>query len=299
MLIGLGIGIPFNRSQIWLSLFSPRSLFLAGEQGVWYDPSDLSTLFQDAAGTTPVTAVEQPVGLMLDKSKGLVLGPELVSNGGFASSLLGWSQSTDNYWTFAAGRAYHANSQNYNELSQTFTAIQKPVRIEFDYECLTASNTAQWFYTNAAGVVKSFSSSGIPRLQNGVGKMTYIAIDGIQKICFSRYNQAEFYVDNISVREIAGNHAFQTTSTKRPVLTARYNLLQNTEVLSTQSRTVRAFKHIVSFYGTGTITLSGAATGTLVGTGTNDRVYLEFTPTAGTLTLTVSGSVTKAQLEEV
>lgn len=43
-------------------------LFANGEQGVWYDPSDLSTLFQDAAGTTPVTAVEQPVGLMLDKS---------------------------------------------------------------------------------------------------------------------------------------------------------------------------------------------------------------------------------------
>jgi hypothetical protein len=34
----------------------------------WYDPSDLSTLFQDAAGTTPVTASGQPVGLMLDKS---------------------------------------------------------------------------------------------------------------------------------------------------------------------------------------------------------------------------------------
>ena len=48
--------------------FNPRSLFSAGEQGVWYDPSDMSTLFQNSAGTVPVTAVEQPVGLMLDKS---------------------------------------------------------------------------------------------------------------------------------------------------------------------------------------------------------------------------------------
>lgn len=48
--------------------FNPRKLFRNSEQGVWYDPSDLSTLFQDSAGTTPVTAVEQPVGLMLDKS---------------------------------------------------------------------------------------------------------------------------------------------------------------------------------------------------------------------------------------
>ena len=46
----------------------PSELFVNGEQGVWYDPSDLSTLFQDSAGTLPVTAMEQPVGRMLDKS---------------------------------------------------------------------------------------------------------------------------------------------------------------------------------------------------------------------------------------
>lgn len=46
----------------------PGSLFLNGEQGAWYAPSYLSTLFQDAAGTTPVTADGDPVGLMLDKS---------------------------------------------------------------------------------------------------------------------------------------------------------------------------------------------------------------------------------------
>jgi len=38
------------------------------EAGVWYDPSDLDTLFQDAAGTTPVTTAGQPVGLIMDKS---------------------------------------------------------------------------------------------------------------------------------------------------------------------------------------------------------------------------------------
>ena len=48
--------------------FNPRSLFYAGEQGIWLDPADFSTLFQDAAGTTPVTAVGQPVGKILDKS---------------------------------------------------------------------------------------------------------------------------------------------------------------------------------------------------------------------------------------
>lgn len=48
--------------------FSPLSLFAAGEKGAWYDPSDLSTMFQDSAGTIPVTGVEQPVGRINDKS---------------------------------------------------------------------------------------------------------------------------------------------------------------------------------------------------------------------------------------
>jgi hypothetical protein len=48
--------------------FSPLALFAAGEQGAWYDPSDFSTMYQDSAGTTPVTAVGQSVGKILDKS---------------------------------------------------------------------------------------------------------------------------------------------------------------------------------------------------------------------------------------
>lgn len=43
-------------------------LFKNGEQGVWYDPSDKSTLFQDVAGTVPVTKDGEPVALMHDKS---------------------------------------------------------------------------------------------------------------------------------------------------------------------------------------------------------------------------------------
>lgn len=44
------------------------AMFASGVQGAWYDPSDFSTLFQDAAGTIPVTATGQPVGKILDKS---------------------------------------------------------------------------------------------------------------------------------------------------------------------------------------------------------------------------------------
>jgi len=43
-------------------------MFRTGAQGAWFDPSDLTTLFQDSAGTAPTTAPGDPVGRILDKS---------------------------------------------------------------------------------------------------------------------------------------------------------------------------------------------------------------------------------------
>jgi len=65
MSFGFGFGFPRNYVA---ALFTPARLFTTGVNGAWYDPSDFSTMFQDAAGTTPVTAVGQPVGRILDKS---------------------------------------------------------------------------------------------------------------------------------------------------------------------------------------------------------------------------------------
>lgn len=81
---------------------------------------------------------------------------------------------------------------------------------------------------------------------------------------------------------------------------SKTQLLHTTDALVTQSLTVSAQKYTLHFTGTGTVTLSGASTaGPLVGTGTGEqnRVALSFTPSAGTLTLTVTGTVTNAQLE--
>jgi len=65
-----------------------------------WSASDLSTQYQDAGGTggtLPVTSVEQPVGIVLDRSKGgAPRGPTIVQNGGFSIDAiwikgLGWS----------------------------------------------------------------------------------------------------------------------------------------------------------------------------------------------------------------
>jgi hypothetical protein len=87
-----------------------------------------------------------------------------------------------------------------------------------------------------------------------------------------------------------GNHAYQSTNPNRPIVSARYNLLLSTDTLATQSVTTQATTYILAFSGTGSVTLSGTATG-VKGSGSNS-----VNCTAGTLTLTVTGSVRFASL---
>ena len=79
----------------------------------------------------------------------------------------------------------------------------------------------------------------------------------------------------------------------------RTNRFLNSETLATQDVTATAVVHTVSFSGTGTITFSGAHTGSLVGSGAgdNDIVSVSFTPSAGTVTCTISGTVKYANFE--
>jgi hypothetical protein len=62
------VSSPFAMRRGGGASFSPAMMFASGELGAWYDPSDISTLFQDSAGTVPVTSSGQSVGRMLDKS---------------------------------------------------------------------------------------------------------------------------------------------------------------------------------------------------------------------------------------
>lgn len=83
---------------------------------------------------------------------------------------------------------------------------------------------------------------------------------------------------------------------------ARTNLFLNSLIdgtsLSTQTVAVTAIAYTISFYGTGTITLSGASTATVTGTGVYpNRKTLTFTPIVGALICTVTGSVQYAQIE--
>jgi hypothetical protein len=130
------------------------------------------------------------------------------------------------------------------------------------------------------------------------------AVTGASLVTFTRASSGTF-VDSAGVLQTAATDAPRfdhnpTTGESLGLLVEeqRTNLVLNSATLSTQSVTVAAAANTLSFYGTGTVTLTGVSTaGPLVGTGTNDRVSLTFTPIVGVLILTVSGSVTNAQLE--
>jgi hypothetical protein len=121
---------------------------------------------------------------------------------------------------------------------------------------------------------------------------------------FTRASTATFIDSNGLIQSAAINTPRfdhdPTTLASRGLLIeeSRTNLVFPSDTLSTQTRTVTATPHTLSFYGTGTIVLSGVHIATVVGTGAYPtRTTLTFTPTAGSLTITVTGSVTQAQLE--
>jgi hypothetical protein len=252
---------------------------------VWYDPSDYSSLFQDSAGTIPVTGVEQQVGLMLDKSKGLVLGAELVTNGDFSSGATGWvdaSTAPSTFAVLASQAVLTADGTNRARMRQTVATVSGRTYVVTAY----ASSA---FDVSASGV----SAAGIDifaATPSGSFSRIFVATSSTTFFQFSRLNSGTVALDNISVRELPGNHATQATSTSRPILRARYNLLLGTETLATQSVTTAATTQRLRFAGAGSVTLSGTATGTYTA-GTHT-----FSTTAGTLTLTVSGVVTQADL---
>jgi hypothetical protein len=268
--------------------FSPFGLFADGSQGVWYDPSDLSTLFQDAAGTTPVTAVEQPVRLMLDKSRGAgPIGPDTVINGTFAVDA-DWTKGTD--WTIGSGVATKT-AGTAAVLSQAQTLVAGRTYV-LTYTITRTAGTLTAQFTGGTTV------SGTGRTAAGTYADVLQAVTGNTTLEFSAGSTFAGTVDDVTLVVLPlGNHATASADARRPVLSARVNLLDATTTLATQSVTVVAASHTLSFTGTGTITLTGASTaGPLVGTGVGQRVSLAFTPTAGSLTLTVSGTVTDADL---
>ena len=208
--------LPGRDQELFRRLFNPiNELIRDNEQGVWYDPSDLSTLFQDAAGTVPVTGVGQPVGLILDKSKGLALGAELIGSPiDFTNSAVWWSLAlsvTQN--TFTVGSAGGVAT------TQPIVVASKAYKLSLSWSA-SAAVTMEIRNGNTSSAPLIASQSGTS------GTITAILLNPANgQIYLRSANGGTVTVSGFSVRELLGNHAYQTTATSRPVLSARVNLL--------------------------------------------------------------------------
>jgi len=212
------------------SIKTSRAMFTSNDIGIALDLSDFSTLYQDAAGTVLVTAAGQPVGLCLEKSKGLVLGSELNSTG---SS--GWSAGAE--WSISGDAANLNAVGTYTNLDKVMTASAvvgrfyeikvKVLSLSGQLRCIFSGNGTP-FLINSAGDYKFYiyaaASYGLLRFQAGGGVTAALSLS------------------SISVKEIAGNHAYQANSACRPLLgrhpiTGARNLITYSENTSTWSRT--------------------------------------------------------------
>ena len=175
-----------------------RSIFANGEQGFAYDPNDLTTLFQDAAGTVPVTGAGQPVGLVLDKSKGLVLGIN-------TNVMSQWGSTIG--FTYTAPNLILSNTSGGTQYPQRpILAVGKWYKVQVT--CSSAVGNIK--FSNQGGSTQS------PVLT--VGTITAYILAADANLVWSLPNNSSATITAFTAQELTGNHAYQTVSASRPIL---------------------------------------------------------------------------------
>lgn len=180
-----------------------------------------TALYQDAAGTLPAYMpgqgqIDPPVGLMLDKRKGLSRGAEQFNDATVVITGESSRVSPGVYRIYSSAGAY--------------SGITIPTGAGLWYEIsFTVDSVA------VAGAGLTLESAVNPTF-NGAGRKTFIAMTTIGGMVIKRAGGAvDYQISAISLRRIDGAHAYQATTASRPTLSARYNLLASTDSISDSS----------------------------------------------------------------
>ena len=246
------------------------------------------SLYVDSNGVAPAVYPGDQVGLVIDSSRG---GLENLGAEKWVHASVDVNSTESQILGNQSYRIYSSAGSNSMVRVLGATTVGKWYRVEFTINSIAVAGSG----VRIADTGAIFTTTGT--------KVSYWLADATQAFIKRNVAACDYTISNVSFKEIPGIHPYQTTSGSRPALCrtpdgGRRNLLTGTDAMATQSLTVLAVQHTLSFQGTGTVTLSGASTsGPLVGTGATNIVSLTFTPTAGSLTLTVTGTVQLAQLE--
>jgi len=190
-----------------------------------------SRLFSDNLGTTPITALEQTVGLILDKSKGLELGPELVTNGDFAAGTSGWTGL--NATLSASNGVLRVTKTTTNGQGRSSFAVVAGRSYAVSATLVGRNTTSVSIFFqvgSTAGASDYFNQVFVTGTASGTVSGSFLAtVTGTAHI--QLYSAAASGFEDwsaVSVRELPGHHLSQPTATARGRLSARYNLLTNT-----------------------------------------------------------------------
>ncbi len=184
-------------------VFDPATLFVAGEAGAIYDPSDLTTLFQDTDGQTPVTAAGQSVAMMLPLNE--VLGPEKIANGTF-NDATGWNL-VGAYWTITGGKLVGTNTSGAGYASFTDAGIVAGQAYVIPIVVVVTSGSLE-LHVGTLGISHTFTASGTYKLLITAGS-------GRTDIFFSS-NDFTGTIDNVSVRTPSPFRMVQAAAGSRP-----------------------------------------------------------------------------------
>jgi len=167
----------------------------------YYDRTNLATLFQDSAGTTPVTADSQPIGLGLDQSQGLELGPELV--------ISPYTGVPAGDWVISANSIERNGTTTYNMYINIGSVSSKYVIVEFDLADYSGDTFTVKVGTGViAGNILTAGHKKFMLPSGAGGEIYFIPWNG---------TAGQATITNISVKEIKGNHQSQADAGKLPL----------------------------------------------------------------------------------
>lgn len=186
-----------------------RRAYQDGTVGLWLDPADFSSMFQDAAGTQQVTALGQTVQLMLDKSRGLSLGSD--QKGSFATAMSGTATTATYNTTTGAGVCYRIDVSNKSFVRVTGLTANRLYLVN-------VTNTG----SNAFSVRQNTDSVVIANVSAGQTLSMYVSTATHTDIAVVPNQNGQTHTFTInSVREIAGNHVRFYNTTLQSVNGAR------------------------------------------------------------------------------
>lgn len=178
----------------------------------------MCSLYQDAIGSLPAYLPGQgqadpPVGFVLDRRFGLARGAEVWDDSRFVGTGESSRISAGVYRIYSSAGAYSGVG-----ISGYALTPGRCYEVTFNVDSIA---TVGGGIQVEGAISYSIQTTGFKR--------QIILASGTQVIIKRSSGATDFQISNVSFKPLSGNHAYQTTTASRPVLSARYNGLLASE----------------------------------------------------------------------